>query len=105
MPGLGEGLLGLGAGLLDQPRRLGVGVGDHLLGVGLRTRPGRLGLALGLAEDVVAAVEHVLGVVELARQCLPHVVEQLEDVAAGHHAVGGHRDAPGLLDHGHQRVE
>ena len=61
--------------------------------------PGVLGLLLGLGDDLVAAVEHVLRVVQLARERLADVVEQLEDVAARDDAVRGHRQTARLLDH------
>ena len=71
-----------GSRLRDQPLRLGPRLGDQLLGVGGRAAAGLLGLVLGLGDDLVAPVEHVLGVVQLTGQRLAHVVEQLEDVAA-----------------------
>ena len=105
VPGLGDGLLGLGARGRDQPLRLGPGLGDQLLGILGGAGPGVLGLLLGLGDDLVAAVEHVLGVVQLARERLADVVEQLEDVAARHDAVRGHRQTAGLLDQRDERVQ
>ena len=60
---------------------------------------------VGVVDDLVAAVQDVLGVVELAGKRLADVVEQLEHVTARHDAVRGHRDAPSLLDDRDQRVE
>ena len=66
--GLRHGVLGLRPRLRDQPLRLGPRLGHELLGVGGRAAAGVLGLVLGLGDDLVAAVEHVLGVVQLAGQ-------------------------------------
>jgi hypothetical protein len=60
---------------------------------------------LGLADDLVLAVEHVLGVVELAGDRVADLVEQFERITPGHDAVGGHRDAPGLLEDRDQLVK
>ena len=74
-------------------------------GLGLGARAGLLGLLRGVVDQLVAPVQHVLGVVQLAGQRLPDVVEQLQHLAARHDAVRGHRQAPRLLDDGDQRVE
>ena len=105
MAGAREGLLGLGAGVGDQPVGFGVRGGERGRGVGLRPRAGLLRLLRGVVDELVAAVQHVLRVVQLAGQRLADVVEQLKHVAAGDDAVRGHRDPSRLLDHGDQRVE
>ena len=53
----------------------------------------------------VARVEHVLGVVELAGDGVLDVVEQFEDIAAGHHAAGRHRHTAGFFDDRAELVE
>ena len=53
----------------------------------------------------VAGVEHVLGVVEFAGDGVLDVVEQLEHVAAGHHAARRHRHAAGFFDDRAELVE
>ena len=105
VPGPGHGLLGLGAGLRQRALGLLAGVGEQLIGLGLRAGPGLLGLLGGVVDELVTPVEHVLGVVQLAGQRLPDVVQQFEHLAARDHAVRGHRQAPRLLDDGDQRVE
>ena len=60
---------------------------------------------LGLPQQVVAGVEHVLGVIEFAGDRILDVVDQFEDVAAGNHAPRRHGHPAGLLDDGAQLVE
>ena len=105
MAGAREGLFGLGAGVGEQPVGFGVRGRERGRGVGLRPRAGLLRLLRGVVDELVAAVQHVLRVVQLAGQRLADVVEQLKHVAAGDDAVRGHRDPSRLLDHGDQRVE
>ena len=62
-------------------------------------------MLLGLAQHPVARVEHVLGVVELAGDRVLDVVDQLEHIAAGHHAARRHRHAAGFFDDRAQLVE
>ena len=62
-------------------------------------------MSRGLADHLIAVVQHVLCVVDLAGQRVPDVVQQLEDVAARHHAGGRHRQSPGFLDDGDELVE
>ena len=62
-------------------------------------------MLLGVAQHRVAGVEHVLGVVEFAGDGVLDVVEQLENVAAGHHAAGRHRHATGFFDDRAELVE
>jgi hypothetical protein len=60
---------------------------------------------LGVAQQRVARVEDVLGIIELAWYCVLDVVDQLEDVATGHHAAGRHRHAAGFFDNRAQLIE
>ena len=59
----------------------------------------------GVAEHVLALVEHVLGVVELARNRVLDVVEQFEDIATRHDTAGRHGNTSCLFDDGHEFVE
>ena len=118
--GLGGGPVGevgvLAASAGDDPLGLVLGLGDHLLGLlaglgedpvglGARVGPGLLGLLGRLGHELVAVVEHVLGVVELAGDRLADVVEQLQDVTAGDDAARRHGDPASLLADGHQLVQ
>ena len=62
-------------------------------------------MLLGVAQHRIAGVEHILGVVEFAGDRVLDVVDQFEDVAAGHHAARRHRHAARLFDDGTQFVE
>ena len=62
-------------------------------------------MLLGLAQQRVASVQHVLGVIEFAGDGVLDVVDQLEDVSAGHHAACRHRHAAGFFDNRAQLVE
>ena len=62
-------------------------------------------MLLGLAQQRVPGVEDVLRVVEFAGDRVLDVVDQLEDVAAGHHAACRHRHAAGFFDDRAQLVE
>src|SRR5690349_2887979 len=60
---------------------------------------------LGLVEQVVAGVQHILGVVEFAGDRVLDVVDLLEHVAARHHATVRRRDAAGFVDDRAQLIE
>ncbi len=62
-------------------------------------------MLLGLAQQLVAGVQHVLGVVEFAGDGVLDVVDQLEHVAARDHATCRHRHAAGLFDDRAQLIE
>jgi len=62
-------------------------------------------MRLGLVQQRVAGVEHVLGIIQLARNRVLDVIDQLEQVAARHHAARGHRHATSFLDNGAQLIE
>ena len=62
-------------------------------------------MGLGLVQQRVAGIEHVLGVVQLTRDRVLDVVDQFEDIAAGYHAARGHRHTASLFDNGTQLVE
>ncbi len=62
-------------------------------------------MLLGVAQQRVTRVEDVLGVVELTGYRILDVVDQLEDIAAGHHAARRHRHAAGFFDNRAQLVE
>ena len=65
----------------------------------------RVGALLGPAQDLVLVVQHVLGVVQLARDGVLDVVDQFEDIPAGHHAACRHRHAAGFFDDRTQFIE
>ena len=54
---------------------------------------------------VKTKAQDVLGVVELARNRVLDVIDQFEDIAAGHDASGGHRNAARFFHNGAQFVE
>ena len=62
-------------------------------------------MILGFAQQRITGVKDVLGVIELAGYCVLDVVDQLEDIAAGHHAACRHRHAAGFFDDRAQLVE
>jgi hypothetical protein len=95
----------VGLCLGDHPLRLGASLRDRLLGLQVGLADRLLCLVLRLADDLVLAVEHVLGVVDLGRQRVPHLVEQLENVTARHHATRGHRHTACLLHDRDELVE
>ena len=62
-------------------------------------------MLLGLVQQLVTGVEHVLRVVEFAGDGVLDVVDQFEHVAAGHHTTCRHRHAAGFFDNRAQLVE
>ncbi len=62
-------------------------------------------MVLGLAQQRIPRVEDILGIVEFAGDRILDVVDQLEDIAAGHYAAGGHRHAAGLFYDPAQLIE
>ncbi len=62
-------------------------------------------MLLGLPQQLVAGVQHVLGVVEFAGDGVLDVVDQFQHVAARHDAAGRHRHAAGLFDDRTQFIE
>jgi len=103
--GVGQHLLGTAAGLGDDALGLVRGIGDRALGFPVRPRDGLPRLLAGSVDQVVALVEHVLRVVHLAGQRVADVVEQFEDVTAGHDATGRHGQPTRLFDDRDELVE
>ena len=62
-------------------------------------------MLIGLVQQRIARVQHILCIVEFARDGVLDVVDQLEHVAAGHHATSSHRDAAGFFDDRAQLIE
>ena len=62
-------------------------------------------MLLGFAQQPVAGVEDVLRVVEFAGDRVLDVVDQLQDVTAGHHATRRHRHAARFFHNRAQLVE
>ncbi len=62
-------------------------------------------MRLGLVQQRVAGVEHVLGVIQLAGDRVLDVIDQFEHVAARHHAARSHRHTTSFFDNGAQLVE
>ena len=62
-------------------------------------------MLLGLTQQRVASVENVLGVIEFAGYRVLDVVDQLEDISAGHHAARRHRHAARFFDDRAQLIE
>lgn len=101
--GLGADLLGLAAGLgedpvgllLRQPGDLGVGDDRAALGVGGLDDP--LGLLAGLLDHVLAAADQLLGLGEGAGQGLPYLFEQGEQLGPVDHAGCRHGHGAGAL--------
>src|SRR5690606_2302113 len=83
---VGDELFGASPGLGDEAFGLGVGLRHGPFGLLVRARDGRVGLGARGLHDLVALVEHVLGVVDLGGQRFADVVEQFEGVPARHHA-------------------
>ena len=78
---------------------------DQRIGLGVAVDTIESGVLLGLAQQRVPGVENVLGIVEFAGDGVLDVVDQLEDIAAGHHAAGRHRHAAGFFHNRAQLVE
>src|SRR5699024_8610352 len=77
-----------GVSLLKNPIALRLGIGDHAVGA-----------ILSIVKNLVAVVEDVLGVVHLDGNGVTHLVEDVEHLAARHHAIGCHGHAISLLHH------
>ncbi len=105
LAGLGHHPVGLRLGVGKQPVGFGARVVDQRIGLGGGRGHHRVGVILGFAQQRVTGVEDVLGVVELAGYRVLDVVDQLEDIAAGHHAACRHRHAAGFFDDRAQLVE
>jgi hypothetical protein len=91
---VGQDAVGFRAGMVEQRIRLG-GRRRHR---GVRVR-------LRFVQERVAGIEHVLGIVQLARDRVLDVVDQFEHVAPGDNAARGHGDATSFLDNGTQFIE
>src|SRR6185312_5311205 len=108
---VGFGLGAADAGLVlafgrgGDANRLLASLADHAFAVLARFAHHPVGLRLGVLQHGIAGVQHVLGVVQFARNRVLDVVDQLQYVTAGHHAAGRHRDAAGFFDDGAQFVQ
>ena len=78
---------------------------ERLLSIGVRLADHRLVMLLGLTQQRIAGIQNILGVIELAGNGVLDVVDQLKDIAAGHDASGGHRNAARFFNNGAQLVE
>ena len=88
---------GLGLRIAEHGFRLGVRVAENALRVLLCGADQHVGAVLRPPQDLVLFVQNVLRVVEVDGDGVPEVVEKPEHLVAGHHAIGGHRHAVGLL--------
>lgn len=89
-----EDAIGVVPCILDRRRSFGVGAGDCLFSVGP-----------GVTDQLVAVVQHVLGVVEFTGNGVAHIVEQFENIAAWDHTAGGHGHTACLFDNRDKFVE
>ena len=105
LTGLADHAVGLRLGVGEQPVGLGAGVVDQRIGLGRRRRHHRAGMLLGLAQQRVASVQDILGVIEFAGDGVLDVVDQLEDITAGHHAARRHRHAARFFHNRAQLIE
>jgi len=118
---------GFGSGVREQLSRMRLGLGNHAVGLRLclrqeaiglctRMRQQRIGLRGGLtdegvgahsrvADQLVALIEDVLRVVEVAGDGVLDVVEQFEHVASGDHATRSHRHTARFFDDGAQFIQ
>ncbi|GAA3295612.1 hypothetical protein GCM10020295_23260 [Streptomyces cinereospinus] len=109
--GLGADLLGLLAGLGEDPVGLGpgtagdLGVGDQRAALGVRALDDPLGLLPGLLDHLLAAADQLLGLGEGVGQRGAHLLQQGEQLGAVDHARGRHGHAPGTGDRRDDLVE
>lgn len=102
---LGDHPVGLRLGVGQQAVGLGPGVIEHGVRVRVRLAHHRLAVLLGFAQQRIARIQHVLRVVEFTGDRVLDVVDQLEDITAGHHAAGRHRHTACFFDDRAELVE
>lgn len=109
--GLGADLLGLLAGLGEDPVGLGLGtagdlgVGDQRAALGVCLPDDALGLLAGVLDHLLAAADQLLGLGERVGQRRAHLFQQREQFGAVDHARGRHGHGPGAGDRGDDLVE
>lgn len=102
--GLGPDLLGLPAGLVQDPVRLGLGaprdlgVGDQRAALVVGGVDDPLRLAAGVLDHLLAAADQLLSLRERAGERAPHLFELGEQLGAVDHAGGRHGHGPGAAD-------
>ncbi len=102
--GLGPDLLGLPAGVRQDPVRfrLGaardLGVGDQRTALGVRGLDDPLCLAAGVVDHLFPAADELLRLRERAGQRLAHLFELGEQLGAVDHTGGRHGHGPGAAD-------
>ncbi len=102
--GLGPDLLGLPAGLLQDPVRLGLGasrdlgVGDQRTALVVGRVDDPLRLPAGLLDHLLPAADELLSLRERAGQRLAHLFELLQQLGTVDHAGGRHGHGPGAAD-------
>ena len=62
-------------------------------------------MLLGLVEQRVTRIQHILGVVEFTGDRVLDVIDQFQHVPAGDDAAGGHWHTAGLFDNRAQLIE
>jgi hypothetical protein len=105
LAGLPDHAISLRLRVGEQPVRLGAGMVDQRIGLGRGRRHHRPGVLLGLAQQRVPSVQDILGIVELAGDGVLDVVDQLQDVTAGHHTTRRHRHAARFFHNRAQLIE
>src|SRR5690606_21522843 len=109
--GLGADLLGLLAGLGEDPVGLGLGAagdlgaGDQGAALGVRGLDDPLGLLAGLLDHLLPAADQLLCLGEGVGQRRAHLVEHREQFGAVDHARRRHGHRPGTGDRGDDLVE
>ena len=62
-------------------------------------------MLLGLVEQRVPCIQHILGIVELAGDRVLDVIDQFQHIPARDDTAGSHRHAAGLFDNRAQLIE
>jgi hypothetical protein len=91
-------LVGLHLGVVDDVAGTGPGVLGHRLRLGGRGRPDLFGLLVGVVQQAVPAGDDLAGLVDLGRQHLAQLVQQVEHPLARQHAGRRHGHRPCGLD-------
>jgi hypothetical protein len=97
--------IGLRFRIGKQPVRLGTRMVQQRVRLGGRRRHHGFGVRLGVVQHRIARIQHVLGVIQLTRDRIFDVVDQLQHVTAGHHTTGSHGHTAGFFDNGAQFIQ
>ena len=83
-----DGASCVGIGILDGVVSAGLGLVDNAMGFFIRSRNGVVRPGFSIVDNLIPLVQDILRVIELSRESIPQLIEQLENTLTRNHTIG-----------------